>query len=101
MNWEAVSKPKTVKSGTLLLTLSRLSDRAGTSSWHAAIRKDITTEKDLQAKLIQSEQEAAIGRAVTAIQHAIKNMLNTLKGGVYIVRLGSKKQPERTDYRRL
>ncbi len=92
MNWESRFKTKNGEVRSILLTLSRLRDREGNLLGTLAIGKDITTEKDLQRKLIRSEQEAAIGRAVTAIQHAIKNMLNTLRGGVYIVRLGSKKQ---------
>ncbi|UCH83753.1 MAG: PAS domain S-box protein [Candidatus Latescibacterota bacterium] len=94
MNWESRFKTKNGNIKNVLLTLSRLRDREGNLLGTLAIGKDITTEKDLQRKLIRSEQEAAIGRAVTAIQHAIKNMLNTLKGGVYIVRLGNKKQPQ-------
>ena len=42
----------------------------------------------LQRELIQSQKFAAIGQAVTGIQHAIKNMLSALKGGAYLVRNG-------------
>jgi two-component system sensor histidine kinase AtoS len=93
MNWESRFTTKNGEIRNILLTLSRLRDPEGNLLGTLAIGKDITTEKDLQRKLIRSEQEAAIGRAVTAIQHAIKNMLNTLTGGVYIVRLGNKNQP--------
>ena len=41
--------------------------------------------------MIQSQKFAAIGQAVTGIQHAIKNMLNALKGGAYIARVGMSK----------
>ncbi|MEJ2721378.1 MAG: ATP-binding protein [bacterium] len=98
MNWESRFKTKNGEIRNILLTLSRLRDREGNLLGTLAIGKDITKEKDLPKKLIRSEQEAAIGRAVTAIQHAIKNMLNTLRGGVYIVRLGAKKEsPERIE----
>ncbi|MHC5006535.1 MAG: sensor histidine kinase, partial [Planctomycetota bacterium] len=46
-------------------------------------------------ELVQSKKFAAIGQAVTGIHHAIKNMLNSLKGGAYLVRLGMDKD-ERT-----
>jgi len=75
----------------VLLTLSRLRDRDGNAIGTLGISKDVTTEKDLQQQLIRSESAAAIGRAVTGIQHAIKNMLNVLQGGLYLVRLGLKK----------
>lgn len=36
----------------------------------------------------QSETLAALGQAVTGVQHAVKNMLGILKGGAYLVRNG-------------
>jgi PAS domain S-box-containing protein len=72
----------------VLLTLSRLRDREGKAIGTIGISKDVTNEKELQDRLVQSQAAAAIGQAVTAIQHAIKNMLNTLTGGSYLVRHG-------------
>jgi signal transduction histidine kinase len=91
-NWRTRFKTRDGEIRHVLLTLSRLKDRKGHVIGTLGISKDITVEMDLQKKLIQSEQAAALGRAVTAIQHAIKNMLNTLKGGLYIVQVGRKKQ---------
>ncbi len=93
-NWQTRFKTKNGEIRHILLTLSRLKDRKGNLIGTLGISKDITTERNLQQKLIRSEQEAAIGRAVTAIQHAIKNMLNTLRGGLYVVRVGHKKSQE-------
>jgi PAS domain S-box-containing protein len=90
-NWETRFKTKDGQICNVLLTLSRLRNRRGELIGTLGISKDITKEKELQRKLIRSEQEAAIGRAVTGIQHAIKNMLNTLRGGLYIVQVGQKK----------
>jgi PAS domain S-box-containing protein len=90
-NWQTHFKTKDGDVRHILLTLSRLKDRKGNLLGTLGISKDITTEIELQQKLIRSEAEAAIGRAVTAIQHAIKNMLNTLKGGLYVARVGQKK----------
>ncbi|KKK82646.1 hypothetical protein LCGC14_2801320, partial [marine sediment metagenome] len=45
-------------------------------------------EKRLQKQLIVSERFAAIGQAFTGIQHGMKNMLNALKGGAYMVKIG-------------
>jgi signal transduction histidine kinase len=74
-----------------LLTLSRLLDSQGKPIGSIGISKDISQEKKLQRELIQSQKFAAIGQAVTRIQHAIKNMLNSLKGGAYLVRVGMAK----------
>ena len=93
-NWRTRFKTRDGDIRHVLLTLSRLKDRKGHIIGTLGISKDITVEMDLQKKLIQSEQAAAIGRAVTAIQHAIKNMLNTLKGGLYIVQVGHKKKQD-------
>jgi PAS domain S-box-containing protein len=87
-----ITKDKEVRH--VLLTLSRLRDRDGTAIGTVGISKDITNEKDLQSQLLQSEKAAAIGEAVTAIQHAIKNMLNTLTGGSYLARRGMAKDDQ-------
>jgi PAS domain S-box-containing protein len=79
----------------VLLTLSRLRDREGKAIGTIGISKDVTNEKELQERLVESQAAAAIGQAVTAIQHAIKNMLNTLTGGSYLVRTGMAKKSER------
>jgi PAS domain S-box-containing protein len=95
-NWETKFRTKDGQIRNVFMTLSRLRDRKGNLTGTYGISKDITNEKILLRKLFRSEQEAAIGRAVTAIQHAVKNMLNTLRGGLYVVRLGQKKKhPER------
>ncbi|MHC4695436.1 MAG: sensor histidine kinase [Planctomycetota bacterium] len=76
----------------VLLTLSYLRDRQGDPIGTFGISKDVTQEKELQRELVQSQKFAAIGQAVTGIQHGIKNMLNSLKGGAYLVRSGAAKQ---------
>lgn len=89
-NWETQFRTQDGEIRDVLLTLSRLRDPNGNVIGHLGIAKDVTTETELQKKLIQSEQAAAIGRAITAIQHAVKNMLNTLRGGLYVARAGLK-----------
>jgi PAS domain S-box-containing protein len=81
-----LTKDRAVKH--VLLSLSRLRDRDGKAIGTIGISKDVTVERELQERLVQSQAAAAIGQAVTAIQHAIKNMLNTLTGGSYLVRRG-------------
>lgn len=52
------------------------------------ISKDLTEELRLQVQLLRSKRMAALGEAITGIQHSIKNMLNVMKGGSYMVKLG-------------
>jgi PAS domain S-box-containing protein len=72
----------------VLLTLSRLRSPDGDPIGTMGVSKDITRELQLQARLNRSQRMAALGQAITGIQHSIKNMLNVMKGGSYMVKLG-------------
>jgi len=72
----------------VLLTLSRLRAPDGAPIGTIGISKDVTREVQLQRKLVQSERMVALGQALTGVQHSIKNLLNVLKGGSYMVKLG-------------
>ncbi|MDO9567103.1 MAG: response regulator [Candidatus Desulfaltia sp.] len=56
--------------------------------------QDLREIKRLQKELIQSERLAAVGQTVAGLAHGIKNILNGLKGGVYIVNTAMKKSPD-------
>jgi len=86
-NYETALLTKDGQVQDVLLTLSRLRDSEGRPIGTIGISKNITEEKRLQRELIQSQKFAAIGQATTGIQHAIKNMLNALKGGSYLIRV--------------
>jgi PAS domain S-box-containing protein len=75
----------------VILTLSRLRSAEGDPIGTMGISKDITKEFELQQQLLRSRRMAALGQAITGIQHSIKNMLNVMKGGAYMVNLGLKK----------
>ncbi len=92
VNYETHFRMKSGEVRDVILTLSRLRDPDGRAVGTFGISKDVTQEKELQRKLVQSQKFAAIGQAVTGIQHGIKNMLNSLKGGVYLVRTGAAKE---------
>jgi PAS domain S-box-containing protein len=47
--------------------------------------QDLREIKRLEKELIKSERLAATGQTVAGLAHGIKNILNGLKGGVYIV----------------
>ncbi|MHC4406657.1 MAG: sensor histidine kinase, partial [Planctomycetota bacterium] len=87
-NFETAFLTKDGQVRNVLLTFSRLRDREGNQLGTFGISKDVTQEKRLLRELVQSQKFAAIGQAVTGIQHAIKNMLNALRGGAYLVRNG-------------
>jgi PAS domain S-box-containing protein len=79
------------KKRNVLLTLSRLRTPEGEPIGTLGVSKDITKELRLQRRLLRSERMAALGQAITGIQHSIKNMLNVMKGGSYMVKLGLNK----------
>ncbi|NNM05369.1 MAG: PAS domain S-box protein [Gemmatimonadetes bacterium] len=75
----------------VMITLSKLIAPDGTSMGTMGISKDLTDELRMQVQLMRSKRMAALGQAITGIQHSIKNMLNVMKGGAYMVKLGLKK----------
>ena len=88
VNYETQFRTKNGEIRDVLLTLSYLRNPSGETIGTIGISKDITEEKRLQNKLIQSQRLAAIGQVFTGIQHSMKNMLNALKGGAYMVKIG-------------
>ncbi len=75
----------------VMITLSRLLAPDGTPMGTMGISKDLTEELQMQVQLLRSKRMAALGQALTGIQHSIKNMLNVMKGGSYMVKLGLSK----------
>lgn len=60
--------------------------------------QDLREIKRLQRELIENERVAATGQAVAGMAHYIKNILNGLQGGMYIVNTGlSKGKPDRLE----
>ncbi|NVL90408.1 MAG: GHKL domain-containing protein, partial [Desulfobacterales bacterium] len=53
--------------------------------------QDLREIKRLQRELVENERLFAVGEAVAGMAHYIKNILNGLQGGVYIVNLSLKK----------
>jgi PAS domain S-box-containing protein len=56
--------------------------------------QDLRKIKRLQKDLIESERLSAIGQTVSGMAHYIKNILNGLEGGVYMVNTGIKKDKQ-------
>lgn len=88
VNYETHFLTKSGEVRDVILTLSRLRTPDGEAIGTFGISKDVTREKRLQRELLLKEKLAAIGQAVTGIQHTLKNMLSSLKGGSYLVETG-------------
>jgi PAS domain S-box-containing protein len=88
VNYETHFRTKDGEVRDVILTLSRLRDPDGQAVGTFGISKDVSQEKSLQRQLILSERFAAVGQALIGIQHAMKNMLNRMMGGAYMVRTG-------------
>ncbi len=94
INFETRFITKHGEARDVLLTLSRLRKPDGIPIGTFGISKDLTNEKKLQRQLIQSERFTAIGQSFTGLQHSLKNMLNAMKGGAYMVKTGIKKSDQ-------
>lgn len=55
------------------------------------LSRDVTEELNLHNKLIASERLAAMGQAAAGLAHFIKNILNSLKGGAFMIDAGLKR----------
>jgi two-component system NtrC family sensor kinase len=53
--------------------------------------QDLREIKRLQRELIENERLSAMGQAIAGMAHYIKNILNGLQGGVYMVNTGLKR----------
>jgi len=55
------------------------------------ISTDVTELKKLEKEIIEAERLGAVGQTVAGLAHSIKNMLMGLRGGMFIVSQGLKK----------
>jgi PAS domain S-box-containing protein len=56
--------------------------------------QDLREIKRLQKELIENERLSAIGQTVAGMAHYIKNILNGLEGGIYMVNTGFKRDKQ-------
>lgn len=92
VNYETLFRRKDGTPVEVISTMSHLREPDGRVRGTICISKDVTEYKELQKKLLQSERLAAAGIAVASLSHNAKNILNNLKGGSYIMRLGFSKE---------
>jgi PAS domain S-box-containing protein len=63
----------------------------GKTTGFVCFLQDLREIKRLQRELIENERVSAMGQAVAGMAHYIKNILNGLQGGVYMVNTSMKK----------
>ncbi|MEE9565924.1 MAG: response regulator [Desulfobacteria bacterium] len=63
----------------------------GVATGSVCFLQNLREIKRLQRELVENERLSAVGEAVGGMAHCIKNILNGLQGGVYIVNLSLKK----------
>ncbi|MHC4129752.1 MAG: sensor histidine kinase [Planctomycetota bacterium] len=91
INHEASFLTKSGEARDVISSIARLRGHMGFTIGTFAIGKDVTNERALQRQLIHSERYVAIGQSFAALQHSMKNMLNALPGGSYMVKKGIEK----------
>lgn len=74
------------------LSLSQLKDSDGNVLGTVGISKDVTEENRLRLQLMEQERLAAVGETVAGVTHCMKNVLNGLKGGAYLLNVGLKRE---------
>lgn len=90
-NYHAVLKSADGHGVEISLSLSQLKDSNGRVLGTVGISKDMTEENRLRKQLIEQERLAAVGQTVAGVTHCMKNVLNGLKGGAYILNVGLKR----------
>lgn len=66
-------------------TITPLRDETGAIAGFVAVQLDMTQQLELERRLARAERLASVGEAISGAAHTIKNVLNTLKGSVYLV----------------
>ena len=79
-NLEVVRVTKEGARLDILLTLSPLHRPDGSFRGVACIGKDFTSEKQLQATLMQSEKMVAVGQLISGVAHELNNPLTSVLG---------------------
>ncbi|MBI5029134.1 MAG: GAF domain-containing protein [Chloroflexi bacterium] len=84
--------------GTFLCTTYPFHDSTGQFVGTVNVLKNITTQKRLEAQLIQSEKLAAVGELATSLAHEINNPLQGILGCLDLIRADVKQNPRALEF---
>lgn len=90
-NYPATLIAKNGEKVEISLSLSQLRDSNDKVLGTVGISKDVTEENKLRRQLMEQERLAAVGETVAGVTHCMKNVLNGLKGGAYMLNVGLKR----------
>jgi signal transduction histidine kinase len=93
-NFPATLMSKSGNEVEISLSLSQLRNSEGHVLGTVGISRDVTEENRLRRQLIEQERLATVGETVAGITHCIKNVLNGLKGGSYMLNVGLKRKDD-------
>ena len=79
------------KDGTLYperLTITPVRDASGEIAHYIAIKRDLTEDRELQSRLLQSQKLESIGRLAGGIAHDFNNLLTVINGTIDLATMG-------------
>ena len=81
--WTYIKKDKTRI--TVVLTIAAMKNKAGAITGYIGIARDITSEKNMEQQLLQSQKMESIGHLAGGIAHDFNNLLTPILGYAEIV----------------
>ena len=91
-NYETKFKTKSNQEFDTNISASLVKDKLGQKCGAILISRDITKRKQMEEQLIKSERLAAIGQAATMVGHDLRNPLQAIENGVYLLNAELPKQ---------
>ncbi len=98
-SWE-VTEPGG-RTGQFQVSVYPISNGSGQASGVVQVIQDITEQKQVQAKLLQTEKLAALGRMVASLAHEINNPLQALDSGLSLLLNPTLPEGKRQQYLKL
>ncbi len=77
----------------VMMSIAPIYDDNEDITHYVAIQQDITKEKELEEKLLQSQKMEAIGTLVGGIAHDFNNMLAAIQGNIYLAKTSLSNEP--------
>jgi len=84
-NYETKFKTKSNQKFDITISASLVKGKKGQNCGAILISRDITEKKQMEEQLIKSEKLAAVGQAATMVGHDLRNPLQAIENGVFIL----------------